>query len=425
MRRLILGLLFVIAAAVPAPAEVFISNPYLPSFPINLQFQKGWNVTASGGGAYNYTITGAASTANSATYSLARPTGSSATDPTAAFYESITDNGVNYTGTSQAAGREVDYQCCTASSVGPKTAAVGKFLYTVSGGETANPQPYVGSQGIGIASANAGGINGTEVGSIFGVNGIARCATGCTYWQNVINEMDVSVENSGSPPRTASALLLSDTAAHATHGGTDDGELTLSHIVGGVGFNTGILIGVTHSSTRFPITTTGTVMGLNSAGTVNYGIDFFNGTDNLTCTLFCFRSNGFSVNGSGDTIARDATTTRHSLSTATALSGGDFVFGTGAGTSPTITGTVGDDRRFRVNITTGISPSSSAVIFTLTFKTAYAAAPYCSITAESAGAGAKITSVFGGPTTTTFVLNSDGTALTASTVYQWSFQCVG
>jgi hypothetical protein len=83
----------------------------------------------------------------------------------------------------------------------------------------------------------------------------------------------------------------------------------LNKTAGGVGFTNGIQFGNAGLAPRFPVISTGTLLYISSAGTVNYGIDFFNGSHNLTCTLFCFRSNGFSVDGSGNVVLAGETLT--------------------------------------------------------------------------------------------------------------------
>ena len=96
------------------------------------------------------------------------------------------------------------------------------------------------------------------------------------------------------------------------------------------------------------------------------------------------------------------------------------VAGAGAGTSPTIS-VVGTDLGFRLTLTTGTSPTASAVIATVTFSSAFSAVPHVGFSPASAAAGqaSGASGVWGSTTTTTWVLNSNTTALTASTSYIW------
>lgn len=97
--------------------------------------------------------------------------------------------------------------------------------------------------------------------------------------------------------------------------------------------------------------------------------------------------------------------------------------GAGAGTGPTVS-IAGSDQGFKVSVTTGILPTLSAVVCTVTFSAAYAAAPHTvfspgnSVTALLSGASM----VFGTDSTATFILTAGTTPLTAATTYIW--ECV-
>ena len=101
--------------------------------------------------------------------------------------------------------------------------------------------------------------------------------------------------------------------------------------------------------------------------------------------------------------------------------------GAGAGTSPTVS-VAGTDLAGAVSITTGTLPTgTNAVVATITFATAYGAAPYVvlqpsnALTATLTG----VSMVFVTSTTTTFVITSGTTALTAATAYKWNFMVCG
>lgn len=99
--------------------------------------------------------------------------------------------------------------------------------------------------------------------------------------------------------------------------------------------------------------------------------------------------------------------------------------GTGAGTSPTIT-LAGTDTSGTVQVLTGTSPAgSNATIVTVTFNVAYTSAPHGvviypanSATAALSGATVAYPSSWG---TTTFVIASGTSALTAATTYKWVY----
>lgn len=108
--------------------------------------------------------------------------------------------------------------------------------------------------------------------------------------------------------------------------------------------------------------------------------------------------------------------------------------GTGAGTSPTVS-VSGTDMSGIVNVTTGTTPTgSNAIVGTITFNTAYGSAPKGVVLTPAntnSAALATTTQVFvpangqtNGTTTTTFVVESNGTALAASTAYIWTYQVI-
>lgn len=103
------------------------------------------------------------------------------------------------------------------------------------------------------------------------------------------------------------------------------------------------------------------------------------------------------------------------------------VAGTGAGTSPTVTLVSAFDSDFGLSIVTGSSPATSAVIATVTFSSVYISAPHCTFSPTNASADALVIAAkpYGTSTTATWVLNSDTTALTASTTYTWDVICIG
>lgn len=103
--------------------------------------------------------------------------------------------------------------------------------------------------------------------------------------------------------------------------------------------------------------------------------------------------------------------------------------GAGAGTSPTVSMVSGStDMSGYVNITTGTLPTLSASIATITFATAYGIAPKVSLWASNGNAAALngVNMVFvdqaTGVSTTTFVITSGTTSLTAATAYQWGYR---
>lgn len=107
--------------------------------------------------------------------------------------------------------------------------------------------------------------------------------------------------------------------------------------------------------------------------------------------------------------------------------------GTGAGTSPTVS-VSGTDISGLVNVTTGTTPTgSNAIVATITFNGAYASAPRVVLTPGNRNAQALVIAAqplvpaagqTNGVGTTTFVIESGATGLTASTAYIWTYQII-
>lgn len=101
--------------------------------------------------------------------------------------------------------------------------------------------------------------------------------------------------------------------------------------------------------------------------------------------------------------------------------------GAGAGTTPTVTLSNATDMSGIVNVTTGTIPTgTNAVVATITFETAYGHAPNVVLYPNNANTAilSGVSMVYTTSTTTTFVITSGTTALTASTAYKWFYQVV-
>jgi hypothetical protein len=101
--------------------------------------------------------------------------------------------------------------------------------------------------------------------------------------------------------------------------------------------------------------------------------------------------------------------------------------GTGAGTSPTVSLSRATDLAGVINVTTGTLPTLSATVATITFNTAYGAAPKVILTSANANSAALngVNMVYiddANTTTGVFVITAGTTALTASTAYKWYYQ---
>jgi len=109
--------------------------------------------------------------------------------------------------------------------------------------------------------------------------------------------------------------------------------------------------------------------------------------------------------------------------------------GAGSGTSPTVTIVAGStDLAGIVSVVTGTTPTgTNAIIATITFNTAYGAAPKVILLPANRNANGLVgvnqvlvpaAGETNGVTTTTFVIESNTTALTASTTYLFSYHII-
>ena len=99
--------------------------------------------------------------------------------------------------------------------------------------------------------------------------------------------------------------------------------------------------------------------------------------------------------------------------------------GTGSGTNNTIA-VAGTDIAGKITITTGASPSTSAVITTITFDTAYGSAPFATFSPSNPAAAALTgaTAPYITTAAATLVMHSGTAALAASTQYIWFYQAI-
>jgi hypothetical protein len=157
----------------------------------------------------------------------------------------------------------------------------------------------------------------------------------------------------------------------------------------------------------------------------------------LSTESFAFAHTG----GCGFPITLDVTAAASMLGnifTGTIISGQHFsglassaptaAAGAGAGTGPTISlNANSNDLSGYLSVTTGSSPTASAIVATLTFGTAYATLPKCLLAPANAAASALsgAANVFIPLTSSesAFTVNANTTALAASTLYTWGYTC--
>jgi len=157
-----------------------------------------------------------------------------------------------------------------------------------------------------------------------------------------------------------------------------------------------------------------------AAGTMTYSM-----TQNATVCSLSINAGGSDANLTIDSSA-NAVTVNHLGGNTGAPS---VAAGTGAGTTPTVTiGAGSTDLSGYINVTSGTTCAASSPIVTITFASAYGAAPKCviispanALTASAVASRQVYVDQATGITTTTFILTSGTTALANSSDYQWYY----
>lgn len=196
--------------------------------------------------------------------------------------------------------------------------------------------------------------------------------------------------NSGTSAQVVNGAKITTTGcAFASHCigielGSADGSLPLGISFGG------------SESPNFPISTTGTLIGITaySGGntrTFSHGIDLSNGT----CSIDCFKSSGFQVDGSGNASTQKITVNGHIAS---------------AGIVPTVS--AGTINTSSTDTRGSVALAAATVSTVVTFYTAYATAPFC-IAGSSVGADAPAVTATSTTTVSLAVTaNASGTTVT-------------
>jgi hypothetical protein len=183
-------------------------------------------------------------------------------------------------------------------------------------------------------------------------------------------------------------------------------------------------LGLRASGTAYPITTSGAVSFSGTFGSSGVS-SFTNSTDSTTSITGAVKLTG----GMGIAKALYVGTNvglQHLIGTSSAPT---IAAGAGAGTSPTVS-ISGTDISGVVSVTSGTTPTGSAVVVTITFNVAYGAAPKAiNLTPANANAaGLGTTSMVfidsAGITTTTFAITSGTIGLVAATSYKWYYQAI-
>ena len=170
-------------------------------------------------------------------------------------------------------------------------------------------------------------------------------------------------------------------------------------------------------------------MSSNTTGNYNIAIGYgANITDGLTNAIAIGQSasnttsNSIQLGNTNVTLVNTSATVsaKHLKGNSGALS---IAASTGAGTTPTGVAVTGTDMSGFITLTTGTAPTINAVLATITYNTAYATAPIVVITPANAATASLIAAqaVWINIGTSNFTINTNATALTASTAYKWNY----
>jgi hypothetical protein len=161
--------------------------------------------------------------------------------------------------------------------------------------------------------------------------------------------------------------------------------------------------------------------GANITGDITNATSIGNGATNATANSIQLGNTSIvRVNTSGTIITSADINAKHIKGNSGALS---IAASTGAGTSPSSISVVGTDMSGVVTLTTGTSPSINAVLATITYNTAFSTAPVVVITPANAATASLVAAqaVWVNIATGNFTINTNTTALNASTIYKWNY----
>lgn len=154
---------------------------------------------------------------------------------------------------------------------------------------------YVALSSIVLANSGDGGGAGTELGFYYAFNPYTWLKAAATHVVQASSaEFDIEVD-SGASVLEKYGLKISQVSADAVQGSSNDAAIAGINGSGAVGWKTFFQLGDGVTG-RQPLVSTGKVFGAKTAQTVDGGFDLLT---NFTCTTYCFRSNGFLVDGSG------------------------------------------------------------------------------------------------------------------------------
>lgn len=190
----------------------------------------------------------------------------------------------------------------SASAKGHKTALAGVLSVSAATGNTAN-KFNTAVESRALASANNGGVSGTELGALFGGFDSASLMAGATFWSQVCGrEIDIEAR-AGTAPKWKTGLQIVQRDTDVESGTAADEAFAIVNQANGTapGWNIGITFGTPHGA--WAIKSTGTMIGTLAtsyapAYAAAYGVDL----SAVTFSQAAFKSSGFIVDGSGNVL---------------------------------------------------------------------------------------------------------------------------
>lgn len=296
----------------------------------------------------------------------------------------------------------------------PQTGQSGNFL-TTNG--TVSSWAAGGSGSVANPTATIGltAVNGTATSAIRSDGAPALSQTITPTWTG---------EHQYSFPALGITTIPAIVMENLTNGASGAPQYSPALYLVGSGYNT---VGATTVSNMARLYDSPlSAASVNGTGSAKFDLSVNGGTTWTNIITFnlnssCVFSTGLtasSFSANNGVSVGTALTTPHIIGSGSAPT---VAAGAGAGSSPTVTVSNAHDCAFTLSVTTGLTPSASAVVATVTFATAYTNAPHFSVDPTNASAGllSGVSNVYGTSTTTTFVLNVETTALLPSTTYTW------
>lgn len=307
--------------------------------------------------------------------------------------------------------------------------------------------PALGTGSVVMSSAISTLVPGTPAGSNtwlqYNNAGVFGASANLLYNGTSLNANGLIISGNESVTGLSSVGSLSSTATATVNGlivvGTESiTGLSTAGSLSVVGTTTvGLIVVTPEAATITAGATTGLKIGgatsklglFNATPVVQQGATTDLGTvlSNLglraSGTAYPFTSSG-AMAWSGTTAFTNASNTFKHVSGNQSI--GAVVLGTGSGTGATATTTACTDMAGLIRITTGTTPSATSAMITITFGTAYTAAPNVIITAANANSAAitGAMQIFPTGNTTNLVLTSGTVGLTGATIYTWYYQIV-